>query len=354
MKPNMTLLALVGGVFLLSPALADPATSPEPGLTDKGTLTAKLRHKAYAKWDFVLPNETWTTVSDRILLPGSDYPAYRAAKRGPMKLEVDTTGNGRFDANVKGVRGSLTLRGRDADGESFQYAVRFANAGSTWKWSAGGAMRGKLGGHTILVIDQNNNGLYDDYGQDAVIVGNGEAASFLSRVINLKGELYNFEISPNGTQVTATPYVGETGVLDMTSDYDANGKLVAAIVRSGDISFNVADYREGLKIPVGTYGFVSGYATRGRTETVRIRNGRMGPLEIKAGVEKLVDWGSPVRIEFDYRMDGEYVTVQPDVIFYGAANEEYHTFTPNAKSPKIIVRDKRTGKEVISGRFGGC
>ncbi|HJO27471.1 MAG: hypothetical protein CMK00_01010 [Planctomycetes bacterium] len=354
MKRNHALLALIGGVLCLPPALADPATPTQPSAPDKDTLTAELRHKAYPKWDFVLPQETWTTVSDRIPLPGSDSSAYSVAKRGPMKLEVDSTGNGRFDSKVKGIGGSLTLRGRDEDGEPFQYAVRFKSSSSSWRWSAGGAMRGKLGGHTILIIDQNNNGLYNDYGQDAMIVGKGDAASFLSRVINLKGELYDFEISPNGAQVTATPFEGQTGTLNMTEDYSANGNLVAAIVRSGSNSFNVADYREGLAVPVGTYTLESGFATRGKTETVRIRNGKMGPIEVKAGAEKNVDWGSPVRIEFDYEKDGEYVTVQPNVVFYGAANEEYHTFTPNAKSPKIIVRDKRTGKEVISGRFGGC
>ncbi|MAE27791.1 MAG: hypothetical protein QF724_09615 [Planctomycetota bacterium] len=354
MKKNHSLLALLGGVLLLPPALAAAPTTTAPGASDKDILTAELRHKSYPKWDFVLPKETWTTVSDRIPLPGSDSSAYQVAKRGPLKIEVDSTGNGRFDSKVKGMGGSLTLRGRDEEGESFQYAVRFKSSSSAWRWSAGGAMRGKLGGHTILIIDQNNNGLYNDYGQDAMIVGKGEAASFLSRVINLKGELYDFEISPNGTQVTATPYEGETGMLNMTEEYTVNGNLVAAVVRSGDYSFNVADYREGLAVPAATYSLESGYATRGKTETVRIRNGKMGPIEVKAGAEKSVGWGSPVRIEFDYEKDGEYVTVQPDVVFYGAANEEYHTFTPNAKSPKIIIRDKRTGKEVISGRFGGC
>ena len=44
----------------------------------------------------------------------------------------------------------------------------------------------------------------------------------------------------------------------------------------------------------------------------------------------------------------------PNVSFYGTAGEEYHSFWPEAKSPKIIVTDKKTRKELTSGRFGGC
>jgi len=254
---------------------------------------------------------------------------------------------------VNGVKGAVTLRGKNAEGKPFSYPIRLQNDGHKWTWSVNGVLSTSFKNREILVFDQNQNGRYDDYGQDAMIVGGGESACFLSRVINVGGDLFQFEITSDGRSAKISPFVGETGELDLVKQYSSNGKLVAAVVKSGDTSFNVAASTEPLKVPAGSYALAAGYTARG-TESVWIKTGKMQPLEVKAGERSSRAWGAPVSAEFEYSISGDTITVPPDVKFFGSAGEEYHTFKPNAKSPKIIVVDKSTRKELTSGRFGGC
>lgn len=109
----------------------------------------------------------------------------------------------------------------------------------------------------------------------------------------------------------------------------------------------------GIKLPAGTYAFVYGFVTKG-DETVNMRTGKMRGIELKAGEKRVLEWGGPLVAEFDYSVDGDTITVHPNVAFYGTSGEEYYTFQPDAKSPKIIVADKQTKEVYTKGFFGGC
>jgi hypothetical protein len=270
-----------------------------------------------------------------------------------MALEIDTNGDGRVDDKIKGDSGYAKLRGKTENGERFSYAVRF-KFDRGYKWASSGAMVGKLKGFTFSVIDQNGNGTYDDYGVDAMVIGATDAASFLSKVVNLGGELYELEISEDGQDVQLSPFEGETGILNLASDYDSRGDLVAAVVKLGrDVSFNLAGHKSGLRVPAGKYDFHSGFTRKG-LETAQIARGKSRPMPVEAGKSFTLEWGGPVVAEFDYRVKDETITVKPNVQFYGAGGEEYVRFQPDAKSPKILVKDRTTGKLLDSGRFGGC
>lgn len=320
---------------------------------DDGVVNIEFVPKAQQKWTFILPKETWSKLGQDIGIPHGDRSGYATETRGMLKLGVDIDGDGRFDKELNGVKGFLTLTSKDDAGKDFPYSVRFVNDGDGWKYSTAMSMSGTFKNRTIQVIDQNNNGSFNEYGTDAMIVGPGDAACYLSRVISIDDQLYSFEISRDGREAKASPYTGEAGTINATKSFKSNGKLLAAVIRKGDVSFNVAASSDGMVVPEGDYELVSGYTTRA-TESVWIRTGKMRAIEVKAKEEKDIEWGAPVVADFDYTISGETITVPPDVHFYGSAGEEYHTFKPDAKSPKIIVVDKLTRKEVASGRFGGC
>ena len=120
--------------------------------------------------------------------------------------------------------------------------------------------------------------------------------------------------------------------------------------------FAVATSRSSVRaVVIGVRGneLILGYVTKAG-ESVHMRTGKMAPFTLKVGQNRDLEWGGPVIAEFDYTVEEETVTVPPNVAFYGRAGEEYHTFWPEAKSPKIIVTDKKTNKVLTSGRFGGC
>lgn len=334
--------ALAGAAFV-SPTDADATASS----------SATLTFQAVSDWSFILPREQWFSAGDHVGAPHAGDPSgFLAEQSGVMALELDTNGDGKLDAKVKGSAGFAKLRAKSAEGKTLDYAVRIKFDGG-YKWAPSGVMSGKLLGQVVRLIDQNGNGRYDDFGQDAIAIGATSATSFLSKVVNVDGALYNIAVAADGSRIDATPYVGETGTLDLVSQYVSHGDLLSAVVVNGDLSFNLAGARSGLRVPTGKYELVSGFVKKAG-ETAWIKRGRATPIVVEASAPASLAWGGPVFAEFDYSRQGDTVVVSPNVAFFGQAGEEYGPFAPEAKSPKILVTDKKTGKLVASGRFGGC
>lgn len=316
--------------------------------------TAKLSYKTYPKWTIILPKEEFTSVAGKIAIPHAGGNGFVAVLDGTA-LAVDSNGDGKPDVKAKGTAGMVTLKARNAEGRKFRYAVRLKNEGG-WKYAAAGAMVGKVKGTKVTLIDQNNNGSYADVGVDAMIVGKGHAASFLSKIIVLGKDLYEIEVSEDGSTISFSPFTGETGILNIRKKFNSRGKLVAGIVRSsdGDTSFNLASMKKGLAVPVGTYEIVSGLVSKGK-ETVKIRGGKSKPITVAAGQESLFEWGGPLRAEFDYTREGDSVTFAPQNLwFYGKSGEEYYDWFPEGQPPKFVIANAKNGREEAQAKFGGC
>ena len=204
-------------------------------------------------------------------------------------------------------------------------------------------MVGRIGETKVQLIDQNNNGRYDDFGEDAMIVGRGKVACFLSRAVNVGGEVFAISVSPDGSELTYEPFTGEVGTLDMKSELDTKAKLMSVIVRSADgqYSFDLARVREGLKVPAGTYAFQS--AKMGLGESVAyVRPGRIGQIAVKTGESTALSWGGPLQGEFKYAQAGGQIMISPaDVTYFGRAGEEYFIWDPVGKSPEFSIKEKQ-------------
>lgn len=319
---------------------------------DKGPLTATLTYKSLPKWNLILPKEQWTTFTKAIPIRHANSEEGFIANVALMTVSLDTDGDGKADSDVKGTSGYAELRGKDAAGKAFTYAARITNDGTKCSFAASGALVGSLNGVAISVIDANNNGVYGEFGKDAMIVGNGRAASWLSKVVNLKDELFELQVSADGRQVTAKPFTGASGTLELRGGFKSAGELDSIVVsdeRSGS-SFNLAGSKSML-VPTGAYVISGGFAHKAN-ETAFIDGGKMRPLVVERSRTTSLAWGGPVVAEFDYKHENEQVTVEPNIKFFGRAGEEYYSFKPEAKSPKFFVLD---GKKVVAtGRFGGC
>jgi len=314
---------------------------------------ASLSFRPVEDWNTLLPDEKWHPIHGMIPIAHDGEEGFFVNSE-EFCLGVDTDGNGSFDQEVKGQGGFLTLKGRDAAGEKLEYAVRIRSYGSGWEFASSGMVRGKVRGVSVSILDQNNNGRWNDVGVDAMFLGDAEAASFLSEVVNLKGELYEMEVTADGHSAVTRPYTGERATLNLAASFDAEGELVTAVMRSSDkrYSFDFAGKKSGLDVPAGAYVLEHAYGRKG-AETVRGRAGRMKAVHLDPGENHVLEWGAPVSCEFTYAENAaDEITVQIPT-FYGAAGEEWYEFQPDAKSPKIHVLDEK-GKEVWSGQFGGC
>ncbi len=339
------------GVFLALTVVVASASAQESAGSDEIT----LKYKPCPKWNYILPHEVFTPVGDKIAIPHAAGDGFAVAMDGTTLL-LDANGDGRLgDAKAKGAGAWVTLKSKTEDGRKLFYSLRLVNDGG-WKYASSGVMVGKYKGVPIQLIDQNNNGRYNDVGEDAVIVGKSRAASFLSKVVSLKGELFEVEVSPTGNAMTFRPYQGPSGVLDLRSKFATKGKLVAAVVMSedGEFSFEVSKAKKGLVVPTGAYEIVAGLVTKGR-EHVSIRKGKSRVFRVLEGQSSAVAWGGPLEAEFEYDRKGKDVTFSPNKLwFFGRAGEEYYNWVPDGKPPKFIIADGVTAKKIGEAKFGGC
>jgi hypothetical protein len=313
--------------------------------------TVNFHFKQVKKWETQLPNENWNTIGAYLEIANGDEKGF-VVDNGPFKLVIDSDGNGKPDEVIKGLGGEALLKGKHKDGSKFEYAVRVRKDREQWQFACGGVMTGKINGIPVSLIDQNNNGIWNEVGTDAMIVGKSSAASYLSKIINVKGELLEFSASEDGSSITLKPYQGESGILNAVEKYNSKGKLTSAVFSSRDreVSFELSQSKKGLRVPINEYELSSATAAKS-VEHVRIRRGSMRGITVKGGDEQIIQWGGPLRIEFTHhRTDDESITVNLPT-FYGDAEEEYYDFFPGGKSPSILVTDKKTGKEVWSGKF---
>ena len=107
-------------------------------------------------------------------------------------------------------------------------------------------------------------------------------------------------------------------------------------------------------VPVGDYTITAGLIAKGNNKA-RIRQGKMSPMTVEADKVTKIKWGAKVTAEFTHSVDGKDVKIEPNAVhYYGAGGEEYYDFLPGAKSPKFLVYDKATQKQLGKGIFGMC
>ena len=336
------------GLATAAVALAGPDATPAAA---GGTIT--LADEAVRAWDIDLPAERFEQVSRDLDFRAVGGKRFAATLDGDA-LAVDTDGDGAADVKVTGKQGFVRLQ---VDGEKpFTYALRLVNVGGGWRYAAGGTRVGKLGATRITLIDQNGDGRYDGYGEDAMIVGSSTSACFLSRVVNVEGKLHRLEVAPDGASIRHAPYTGTQGTLDLASQWDAQAKLQAVIVRSEDgaYSFNLAGAQGGLAVPAGRYLLHSGKLGLGEN-VVRFTQGRAKALEVGKDGTTVVAAGRPLSAEFAYQRNGAEVLFNPATVhWYGRLGEEYVGWKPFGKSPVFTVTDAGTRKEIAQAIFTGC
>ena len=308
--------------------------------------TIDLQYRTVRNWKFELPKPSFRAVSSELTFP--NLLTFKSALRGTA-LAIDTTGDGKLNTVVTGKKGNVILRNR---AKKFRYGMRLVNRGG-WKFATSGYARGKIDGVWVALIDQNNNGRYDDFGKDAMIVGRSTAASFLSNVVSINGKLYQLKIKPDGSKLTYRPFKGKAGKLDLKSKFESSGKLTSIVVQSLDKKYSFDLSQKAAPVPAGKYRIVTGKIELGQG-TVKVTKGKSKPMVVTAGKTTTLTWGGPIKVEFGYQRRGSKVGFSPNhVWYYGKAKEEYSGWTPFGKSPEFVVLDAG-GANLAKAVFGGC
>ncbi|MCK5942805.1 MAG: hypothetical protein KAI24_12590, partial [Planctomycetes bacterium] len=201
MRTNVSLLA----------ALALVGSAAAQSLPESGEVALKTRIQRRQK--LLLPGETATAVATGFRFQDGIGAHFRADLDGEALL-LDADADGELETRVEGDQGFVVL---EHDGR--RYGVSLAKQGE-WTFVTGSVVTGEVGGTRVRVIDQNHNGRFDDVGEDAVVIGDGRAASFLSEVASFDGQLRRIEVAADGSALRFAPFTGATGKLSLRAVTD--------------------------------------------------------------------------------------------------------------------------------------
>ncbi|MBL6719892.1 MAG: hypothetical protein ISQ08_00615 [Planctomycetes bacterium] len=321
-----------------------------------------LKDRPSRAFEVVLPAERWFPVGELFPIAHAAGAGFAVAPEGEGLL-VDADGDGALERTLEGVLDEGTgvrsafvvLEGERAGGAPLRYGVRLRNEGKGWEWAPSGTVRGQLGDLRIQVIDQDGDGVFGEVGQDAIVLGSSDHATFLSSTLSIGGAVQTLTVAPDGSSLEVSPFTGPTGSLDLASEFDGDARILAAVVRStdGQHSFDLAWAEGPLQVPVGRYRLHGAVIGLGDAR-VEVAEGAMQPLVVAAQAETALAWGGPTRAEFAFQRSGDQVAFDPEQVWwYGAAGEEYRGWAPRGKSPEFTIKERKLGTELLKALFPG-
>ncbi len=311
---------------------------------------------SHLPFPYVTPGENYKI--ELSSAPGETYlPFPHAGKDGVVAgfdgnyLVLDTNGDDKLDTKLKSNVDSAVLSLTNPDGTKRPYAIRaYKGRDGSWGIQRNGMAQGTVGKTKVTFIDDDSNGYWNDYGSDAVAVGEAGYAAPLGTVLSIEGKLYQIRVDKQGGRFWTKAYTEAAGTLDMKKNFKANGDLAWCVVGNGEHFFDAATAAKGgMLVPAGNYNLVIGELRRGKM-SCRIRQGTMEAIAVSSGQTAAPTWGMDVKIEFTYEVSGGKVQIHSsEVRIVGSAKEEYHTFKPQAITPRVQVKDKKSGKDVNRG-----
>ncbi len=367
-------LALAGGLALADGAgtsavpekpAQKPAGNPnkaEPGLAELGWKAYDTTYVPVKDWNTrTMPGELESVSSKGgaqvLALPVKDRDGV-SVKGEEFAIEVDGNHDGKFDERLKTDGASCLVSIVYADGTTAPYSVRFQKGrGGNWSWQRSGYWMATVNKAQIGIIDNNNNGKYDENGKDAISVGLNGYLTPISEIVNLGGALYRLKIEENGKKIWVKEYDGETGKLDVRSGHKSLGVLASAVFQNGQTWIDLAALKDkAAVVPTGTWTFVAGEvkAVSGG-QAAQMRTGKMAPVVVTKDETAKVNWGMDLKIDFDFSVNGGTVAIEvASVHVYGGSEEEYYNFVPPAFTPVVQVTNAKTGDQAQKGKMALC
>ncbi|MFH1423091.1 MAG: hypothetical protein ABIH42_10320 [Planctomycetota bacterium] len=358
----------------------DKQTSPKPvdkkepdDKKDESWTEIEMKHVTQKNFPFVTPvpelsrlesGPEATTTLRFLPLPNEGRKSGLGVNDRISKIEVDGDGDGNFESKLPADGGIVTVKlsYAEEEGESL-YTVRIIRQGGSILYCRHSFTAGRFNNTNIFLIDEDNNGIFNDTGVDAIVVGNNTYACTLTEVIMINEQLYEVKASKTGRNLSLRPFTAsKLGKLDLVSGFKAKGKLVYGLVfgvitdkdeNQYTASFDLAHYPKGLDIPVGTYKLFSAGVGLGNKMSARIiASDDCKQIAVTESELTKINWGHPVKVNFSHNIDTNgNLSIRPETIrMYGAFGEEYRDWDVDDFSPMIQIRNER-GKIILSGAF---
>lgn len=302
---------LTAAFYLLGPLLLPPLISHG---VEKGTDGEEVKMQYVPlDWvtlkDLITPADEFSALTDYIPLPNprnaQGFPC--TAERNVVKLDMDGDGVTETELKERNNLVQYTLTYQNGVKSSYQLRVWRADIEATpdggvaqWRWcyQRAGFMRGQIQNETVILIDDNNNGRYNDYGADAISVGAGnKCAGWLAPLIMLKDKIYELKVDETGLKVWAKEYQGPTGTINLLKglNFPNYSPAVVRLQCGATLSFiTIFPGKKPSIVPVGNYAFVMALFDK----RLRARKDALvSTIKVEANKETVLKWGKPFKLE---------------------------------------------------------
>jgi hypothetical protein len=349
----------------LAAALGALALSPRPSRAEDEAAASftevPLKMEASIEFKFRTPQDgighggtlrgDWTDVTSGTLpLTGVKGGAIKFEPRPPM-VALDLDGDGTFETVDKREVYAVKVKQGDVVAP---YTFRLRREYERWWFQRACMAVGEIDKTPLAFIDEDNCGRFNTVGHDVVRVGNAVGASALGKLVSVKGKLYEIRVDAAGTKLGFRPYEPKDGVgkLDLFSRYTAKSKPQMAVVQKvgeEDVYFDCA-VKGGLAVPAGKYVLHEAIMGPSRDQVAVVVQGKMDPIEVKAGGTTTVDWGFPGTFDFTLEKNGNQIQLSGPVA-YGKGGEKYEKLEPVSMSIGCEVVEEKTSKRIWFGPY---
>jgi len=286
-------------------------------------------------------------------LPNEGRKSQHAVQDNQSSIEVDTDADGIVDRRLPARGGVVTVKvfyGGE-EGEA-PYTVRIFRVEGGLRFRRHCFTAGKFQNTKLFLIDEDNNGRFNDYGKDALAVGNNPCACTLANVMVIGKKLFEVKVSLSGKKLSLRPFEAKTGKLNLVSGFKAKSNLLYAIVigkikdekgKEHTAAFDLAKHRKGLDIPVGAYQLHAAAVGSSNKLIAKIRKtSECKEIFVTESSSVKIDWGAPARAEFSYDIDSaSTLRIRPDTIrVYGAYGEMYYDMAFDEFVPNVQVKNE--------------
>ena len=219
-----------------------------------------------------------------------------------------------------------------------------------------GEMQTASGPRALRIVDESFNGSFADYGSDMVILGNERQV--LSKIISVDNAFSNFQIAPDGSSFTISPYTGETGKVAFDVKLKSAADLqISGQARSSDVTLSLGLVSTtGLSLPARDYPQSYIYMQCKDGDLLWVAYTSMDvPIHVAANETTTVKAGSPMSLEVVVNgATSPGATADLTYTVKGVSGESYSRFINYRKDgtnyttvgAKAIIMDA-AGKQVV-------
>ncbi len=274
-------------------------------------------------------------------------------------IGVDMDGSGTLDkrefaplSRTKPMVFDLKLPGESGTAKR-DYSIKLHNIGSyitqgNSKPHIGGfysvncCRKGTINGTAVRIIDDNMDGKFTQDGEDAILIGDSSAAMPLKKIHQIGDKIYQLQVSPDGSSLTATVVTDLKLGLIETAFKAVPAKAI--IMESADGAFDLTKAKKG--IPEGDYKLCYGILAAG-TDAVVFGPAKGNTLTYPIEADKInaLRMGPPFRIEFTAISKAGAVVIAPNLRVVGAGDEVYSVAFSATLKPHVMML---SGDKILS------